>query len=143
MMVVYSRRAIIILWASTLRCRLGKCTCCKTRDIFIRIPHSANCPSGGGWSCMLLLHPTPTCTDAVPDLCTLHPDLCTLCLQWLSLAATYGGGVSPSAVGTKTPLAHVVVSSIATCAGGGLPSTHWCRCQTCTALGQLALCGGG
>ena len=31
---------------------------------------------GGGdvCSCMLLLHPTPTCTDAGPDLCTLHPD---------------------------------------------------------------------
>ena len=30
-----------------------------------------------GWSCMLLLHPVPTCADADagPDLCTLHPDL--------------------------------------------------------------------
>ena len=34
---------------------------------------------------MLLLHPALTCTDAGPDLCTLHPDL-------------YGGGLSPSAV---------------------------------------------
>ena len=48
-------------------------------------------------------------TGAGPDLCTLHPDLCTLCLQWLSSAATYSGGVSPSAVGTNTPLAHAVV----------------------------------
>ena len=35
---------------------------------------------GGGWNCMLLLHPVPTCADS--DLCTLHPDLCTLCLRW-------------------------------------------------------------
>ena len=28
---------------------------------------------GGGWSCMLLLHPAPTYTDA--GLRTLHPDL--------------------------------------------------------------------
>ena len=59
----------------------------------------------GGWSCMLLLHPVLTCADAGagPDLCTLHPDLCTLCLQWLSPAAIYGGGVSPSDVGTDSP----------------------------------------
>ena len=56
----------------------------------------------GGWSCMLLLHPVPTCTDASPDLCTWHPDLCTLCLQWLSLSAIYGGGASPSAIGTDS-----------------------------------------
>ena len=36
---------------------------------------------GGGWSCMLLLHPVLNCADTGPDLCTLHPDLCTLCLQ--------------------------------------------------------------
>ena len=36
------------------------------------------------------------CADAGPDLCTLHPDLCTLCLQWVSPTAHYGGGVSPS-----------------------------------------------
>ena len=30
---------------------------------------------GCGCSCMLLLHPAPTCADAGPDLCTLHPDL--------------------------------------------------------------------
>ena len=37
--------------------------------------------SGGGWSCMLLLHPTLTCADSCLDLCTL-------CLRWLSPAAT-------------------------------------------------------
>ena len=31
---------------------------------------------GGGRSCMLLLHPAPTCTDA-------GSDLCIFCLQWL------------------------------------------------------------
>ena len=31
-----------------------------------------------GWSCRLMLHPTLTCPDVGPDLCTLHPDLCTL-----------------------------------------------------------------
>ena len=65
-----------------------------------------------GWSCMLLRHPFLTCADACADLCTLHPDLCTLCLQWLSLAAIYGGGVSPLDVGTTTPLAPAVVSPI-------------------------------
>ena len=46
----------------------------------------------------------------------------------------------------KTPLAHVVVSPIATCAGDVFPYTHWCRYQayaraTCTVwwcfLGEL------
>ena len=99
---------------------------------------------GGGWSCMLLLHPVPTCADAGPDLCTLHSDLCslhsdlcTLCLLWLSLEATYGGGVSPSDIGTKTPLTLAEVSPIATCAGGVFPSAHWRRYRpytraTCT-----------
>ena len=47
---------------------------------------------GGGWSCMLLMHPVLTSTDAGPDLCTLHPDLCTLWLWWLPPAAIYSGG---------------------------------------------------
>ena len=109
---------------------------------------------GGGWSCMLLLHPVPTCADAGPDLCTLHPDLCTLCLWWLSPAATYGGGVSPLDVGTKTPLAPAVVSPIATCASGVYPSTHWHTYSTytratCTVVvvfggdgGGRCICGG-
>ena len=61
---------------------------------------------------MLLLHPIPTCTDADagPTLCTLYPEHCTLCLWRLSPVATYDGGISPSAIGTKTPLASVVVS---------------------------------
>ena len=88
---------------------------------------------GGGWSCMLLLHPVPTCTDA-------GPDLCTLCLRWLSPATTYGGGGSPSNVGTKTPLAPTVVSPIATSASGVfLPPTPT---DTGLTFGQLALCGG-
>ena len=88
---------------------------------------------GGGWSCMLLLHPIPICADAVLDLCTF-------CLRWLSVATTYGSGVSPSAVGTKTPLAPAVVSPMATCAGGVflLPT----GADTRLTLGQLALCGG-
>ena len=69
---------------------------------------------GGGWSCMLLLHPALTCTDAGSDLCILHPELYTLWLQWLSPAAAYSGahGVSPWVVGTNTQLAHVMVSLI-------------------------------
>ena len=78
---------------------------------------------GGGWSCVLLLHPATTCADA-------GPDLCTLCLRWLLPAATYGGGVSPLDVSTKTPLANVVVSTIATCTSGVFPSTHWRRWRT-------------
>ena len=88
---------------------------------------------GGGWSCMLLLHPALTCADA-------DPDLCTLCLRWLSLAATYNGGVSPSAVDTNTSFAPAVVSPIATCAGGVFPSPT--GADTKFALGQLALCCG-
>ena len=80
---------------------------------------------GGGCSCMLLLHPVLTCADA-------GPDFCTLCLRWLSLAATYSGCVSPPDVGTKTPLASVVVPPIATCAGGVFPSNHWRRYLTYT-----------
>ena len=56
--------------------------------------------------------------------------------------ATYGGGVSPLTVDTKTPLAHVVVSPIVTCTGGVFPSTHTGSC-TKLMLRQLALCGGG
>ena len=96
----------------------------------------------GGWSCMLLMHPalTCSCSNAGPDLCTLNPELCTLCLRWLSLAATYGAGVFPSAGGTNAPLAHMAVSPIATCTSGvviiyytsiSIPSTsliggNWC-----------------
>ena len=99
--------------------------CCIVHSTSARADPELVGGSGGGWSCMLLLHPASTCADAGPDLCTLHSDLCTLCLRWLSLAATCGGGVSLSAIGTNTPLAHVVVSPIATCAGGVYPSTHW------------------
>ena len=85
----------------------------------------------------MFLYPILTCADAGPDLCTLHPALCTLCLRWLSPAATYGGGVSPVDVGTKTPIAPAAVSPIGTCAGIVFPSTHWLRYRlytraTCT-----------
>ena len=80
----------------------------------------------------MLLHPALTCADA-------SPDISTLCLWWLPLVATYDGGVSPSMVGTKTPLAHVVVSPIATCFSGVfLPPTG---ADVKLTLGQLALCG--
>ena len=71
----------------------------------------------GGWSCMLLLHPAPTCADAGPDLCTLHPDLCTLCSWCLSPAATYGSGGALSQLLAQILPLHVVVSPIATCTG--------------------------
>ena len=76
--------------------------------------------SGGGWSCMMFLHPVPTCAD-------VSPNLCTLCLWWLSLTATYDGGVSPSSVGTKTPLAPAMVSPITTCSCAVFIFTHWHR----------------
>ena len=78
---------------------------------------------------------------AGPELCILHTDLCTLCLRLLSLAATYGGCVSPSAIATDAPLAHVVVSHIATCAGGVFLSPT--GADTVLVLGQLALHDGG
>ena len=80
----------------------------------------------------LLLEPALTCAEA-------GPDISTLCLRWLPSVATYGGGVSPSMVGTKTPLAHVVVSPIATCSSGVfLPPTG---ADAELTLKQLALCG--
>ena len=54
----------------------------------------------------------------------LHP-------QWWLLAATGVGGVFPSAILAQTVLAPVVVSPIATCAGGLFPSPHWCTYSTC------------
>ena len=100
------------------------------------------------YSCMLLLHPVPTSADAGPDLCTLCPDLCTLhpdlwilCLwcfpsfNWCKHSTCTGGGchqlqlvlvvlfhLSTSA---DSPLAHMVVSPSATCAGGAFSSIHW------------------
>ena len=63
-----------------------------------------------------------------------------MCLRWLSPAASYSGGVSLSAIGTKTPLAPAVVSPIAICTGGVFPSPTDADAKL--ALGQLALCGG-
>ena len=61
---------------------------------------------------------------------------------------TSGGGVSPSNVGTKTPLAPVVVSPVATCTSGVFPSTHWHRYRpstqaTCTVCRVQSTGGGG
>ena len=118
-------------------CPYASCNdCCIVHSISAGTAPELVGGGGGGWSCMLFLHLVLICTHAGPDLCTLHPDLCTLCLWWLSLAATYGGGVSPLVVGTKTPLAHMVVTLVATCTAVVFPSTHWPRYT------ELALCGG-
>ena len=56
------------------------------------------CTGSGGCSCMLLLHPVLTSTDAAPDLCTLCPDLWALCLwcfpffNWYKFSTCTGGG---------------------------------------------------
>ena len=70
----------------------------------------------------LLLHPLPTCPDAGPDLCTLHPDLCTLRLwcypsinQRKYSTCTHGGG-------------HWLQLALA----AFFPSTHWRTYSTCT-----------
>ena len=81
---------------------------------------------------MLLLHLVPTC-----------PDLCTLWLWWLSLAATYGGGVSPSDVGTNTPFTSAVVSRIATYACGVFSFHPLAQIPDLRTLGQLLMRGGG
>ena len=101
---------------------------------------------GGGWGCLVLLHPTPTCIMLVLSFAP-----CTL---------TFG---------TNIPLAHRVVSPIATCTGSAFPFSHWCKyilhlhmwcyhtlqlalvviflpttgANTALALKQLALCAGG
>ena len=130
-------------------------------------PHSASCPGasavfaasccvghiclvggGGGYSCMLLLHPVPTSSDAVHDLCTLCPDLWTLCLwcfpsfNWCKHSTCTGGGCHQlqlalvvhfhSATSADSPLAHVVASPSATCAGVAFSSSHWRKYCTCT-----------
>ena len=67
--------------------------------------------------------------------------LCTLCMQWLSPAATCGGGVSSSAIGANTSLAYVVVSPIGTSV-----VVHYLQtigADSIRTLEQLALCGGG
>ena len=93
---------------------------------------------GGGCSCMLLLHPILTGTDAgpdlctlCPDLCTLHPDLWTLCLwcfpsfNWCKHSVCTGGGCHQLQV-ELVVLFH--------------PATGT---NTAVAPRQLALCGGG
>ena len=110
---------------------------------------------GGGCSCMLLLHPISTSADAgpdlctlCPDLCTLHPDLWTLCLwcfpsfNWCKHSTCTGGGCPQlqlalvvlfhSATSADTPLAHIVASPSATCAGGAFSSSYWRKYCTCT-----------
>ena len=104
---------------------------------------------------MLLLHPVPTSADAGPDLCTLCPDLCTLhpdlwtlslwcfpSFNWCKYSTCTGGGCHQlqlalvvlfhSATSADSPLAHVVVSPSATCAGGAFSSSHWRKYCTCT-----------
>ena len=101
----------------------------------------------------------PTCADAGPDLCTFCPDFCTLRTDLCTLSlwcypsvnqrkystCTHGGGhclqlalvaffLQPLA---QTLLVPVVVSPLATCAGGLFSSTHWriysaCARATCT-----------
>ena len=102
---------------------------------------------------MLLLHTLSTCADAGPDLCTFCPDLCTLCPDLCTLrlwcyssikqrkysTCTHGGGhwLQPVLVEfflqplMQTLLEPVVVSPVATCAGGLFPSTHWRTYSTC------------
>ena len=110
---------------------------------------------------MLLLHLLPACPDAgsdlctfCPHLCTLRPDFCTLCLwcypsinQHTYSTCTHGAGhwlqlalvaffLQPWA---QTVLAPVVVSPVATCAGGLLlPPTG---AHTPLSFEQHALCG--
>ena len=104
--------------------------CCIVHSTSTRADPELVGGGGGGWSCMLLLHPAPTCAELVLTFapCTLTFAPCPYggC-HW----PIYGGGVSPSAIGTNTPVAHVVVSPIVTCAGGVFPSTHWRRYRTC------------
>ena len=92
---------------------------------------------------MLLLHLLPACADAGSDLCTLCPDLCTLCLwcypsinQRSYSTCTHGAGHWLQLALVRFSFSHwhlapVVVSPVATCAGGLFPSTHWRTYSTC------------
>ena len=92
----------------------------------------------------LALHDAgPDLCTLCPDLCTLHPDLWTLCLwcfpsfKWCKHSTCTGGGCHQlqlalvvlfhSATSADSPLAHMVVSPSATCAGGAFSSIHWCN----------------
>ena len=112
----------------------------------------------GDCSCMLLLDPILTIVDAgpdlcilCPDLCNLHPDLWTWCLwcfpsfNWCKHSTCTGGDCHQlqlalvvlfhSATSADSPLAHVVLSLSATCAGGAFhPDTG---INTALAPGQL------
>ena len=112
----------------------------------------------------LALMLAPDLCTLCPDLCTLHPDLWTLCLwcfpsfKWCKHSTCTGGGchqlqLAPvvlfhSATSADSPLAHVVVSPSATCAGGAFSSIHWrkyCTCTraTCTVWWSVVVSGGG
>ena len=112
------------------------------------VGHICMVTGGGGCICMLLLHPLPTSADAVSNLCTLHPDLWTLCVwcfpyfNWCKHSTCTGGGchhlqlalvvLFHLATNADSPLAHMVVSPSATCAGCAFSSSHWRRYCTCT-----------
>ena len=100
---------------------------------------------GGGCSCA---DAGPDLCTLCPDLCILHPDLWTLCLwccpsfNWHKHSTCTGGGCHQlqlalvvlfhSATSDNSPLAHVVASPSATCAGGSFSSSHWHKYCTCT-----------
>ena len=87
-----------------------------------------------------------SCTDADPDLCTMH----LWCFHWCKhplahvvvlTSCNWHWLLFHSATSADSPLAHVVVSPSATCTGSAFhPATG---ANTALALGQLALYGGG
>ena len=92
---------------------------------------------GGGWSCMLLLHPAPTCAELVLTFapCTLTFAPCPYdgCHRHQFMVAVF----LPQQLAQNTPRAHMVVSPIVTCAGGVFPSTHWRRYRTCARVTNI------
>ena len=98
---------------------------------------------------MLLLHLERLALMLAPTfaLCPDHPDLWTWCLwcfpsfNWCKYSTCKGDGchqlqlalvVLYHLASKDGPLAHMVVSPFATCAGGAFSSSHWHKYCTCT-----------
>ena len=57
-------------WSIRIVCHYASCNSCCIMHSTSACAHPELIGGGGGWSCMLLLHPILTGADAGPDLCT-------------------------------------------------------------------------
>ena len=110
---------------------------------------------GGGCSCMLLLHPTPTCPEAGLVLCShlvlvllsFHQlaQILHLHMWWSTPVATCTMVFFHPSAGANAPLAHLVVITHCNLCWWcfSLPATASCTYTTCTCLVvPVIACGG-